>query len=148
MKTQKEQAIEKLAELEAKADELRAIIDAPDNPTYDDVVNKLQPIYGLSPSGVVFRHDLVQPALYYSEDAAYCDALRRMWLNIIEFVNEGWECEDKYNYIYCDNGKIKHVRVNSDCEYGFTKFKSEEAAREALRIMGEEGWKRMHGIKE
>ena len=135
---EKSEALQHIARLEAEIENYKKVVNKPDVPSYEDVVKKVG-------RGMCFFMDYPTGAILERE------RLRRKWLYIAEFVNEEWECEysEKYYSVYYDN-KLELVQISS-CFFsynrGVIKFKSEAAAREALRIMGEEDWLKMHGIK-
>ena len=146
----REKALERLTALETEAAELRKIISEPEKPTYGDVVKKLKPKYWFGLGGDLQQHSGKDgyAFAYASEAITKREIIRAKFENIALFVN-GCEQEEVRKLkcmcaLYINrNGCIsvvQHDIVTFVCEMYFI---SEDAAREALRILGEDEFRRM-----
>jgi hypothetical protein len=143
MNAQKQAAIEQAAKLRTELDKLQAIINAPDEPevpTYRDIMRKSFQSWWISrttgkanESSAVYEYDFIDKA------TAEREAIRTMWLNIAAYVNDGgtgnW-C------VGLHEGKVRFVTFDGIYP-GVVLFKSKTAAELALKILGEDNFRKM-----
>lgn len=63
-------------------------------------------------------------------------------MNVAKYLNGGWQpnwnsCERKYRFRILDTGRLD-ITYNDSFAESFVYFKSEELARQAIEILGEE----------
>lgn len=157
MNAQKQQAIEQIEKLKADIKALEEIVNAPEKVTYDDVFKKIKPHFWVSRiDGRVGGEDMCSFNYDYpSREIADREAIRTKWINIAEYVNEGWkpdwndEEEEKYCFYYDYETKEACLTVYHYIYHdGIIYFKSEESAKLALEILGEDEFKNMCGVNQ
>lgn len=152
----KEEALKRVAVLETELAELKVIINKPDAPTFEQIVEELKPGWAvLSPEIASYcGYDRSVPLRHTSGESAFRWLRKRKWQLICEWVNKGkvidWENQSQIKYIFYYNISSEEImlakRQNAKCE-GAQCFLSDSDAHLALSIMGEESWLNMEGIK-
>lgn len=146
MKSKIEELEKQVAELSAQIAELKK-----QQPTYKDVMEEMKPRYCFfRDSGYPACSSVEAYEAYYSHSdaAARKNALQAKWENIAEYVNRRHEKEEKAFYFLSHNNMNGVIGVGK-CDMMYdecTRFNSQAAALEALRIMGEDDYKRMIGV--
>lgn len=122
--------------------------EKPQHPTYEDVANEVKPKWFFGGNGDMEKANNACGYYYASEETAEREALRRMWLNIAEYVNRKYEKKSQYHF--CINWVIDDNEIEISAYYSIlsenTRFNSEAAVKEALFIFGEDNYKKMIGV--
>lgn len=144
----REKELARIATLEAELAQLKKEIEEPKPTTYRDVVDKLKPSLWFSTRGMICDNSIISTYNYASEAITSRMMIRTKLENIALYVN-GMEQEEvrkmdvKWFLLTSDAGKIIPENYSDGYYPGLILFISEEAALEALRILGKEEFKQM-----
>jgi hypothetical protein len=144
----REKELARIATLEAELAQLKKEIEEPNPTTYQDVVAKLKPSLWYSNIGMICNNSIISTYSYASEAITSRMMIRAKIENIALYVN-GMEQEEVKKlperwYLWISPGNDIRSQSSSFGYYpGLTVFVSEEAAIEALRILGEDEFRQM-----
>lgn len=144
----REKELARIATLEAELAQLKKEIEEPKPTTYQDVVDKLKPSVWFSNIGMICDNSIISTYNYASEAITSRMMIRVKLENIALYVNgmEQEEVKKLHDRWYLWISPENDIQTSSSsCGYypGLILFISEEAALEAIRILGEDEFKKM-----